>query len=52
MSRGAPQKTVGLGETCPDQGGQKLTCDSLEMVNPRPVIVFQQVIPLDCEVQA
>jgi hypothetical protein len=27
-------------------------CDSLEMVNPRPVIVFQHVIPLDCEAQA
>ena len=49
----APNRhSVGLRETCPDRGAQNLTCESLEMVKPRPVIVFQQVIPLDCEVQA
>ena len=49
----APNRnSVGLREKCPARGTQNLTCDSLEMVKPRPVIVFQQVIPLDCEVQA
>ena len=37
---------------CSARGRQKRMSDFLEMVNPRPVIVFQQVIPLDCEVQA